>query len=110
MGAADRAPAIREKAESLLGCSLGEFGDSLTSMVVLWALAYCRREDIPEAMELPLAQLVAAAAEGNDGAAVKSLTRGDTSVTYDVSASGGSGPMAGLAPFRRLGRLGRDGA
>ena len=110
MGAAERVPVIREKAEALLGCSLGENGDRLTSMVVLWALAYCRREDIPEAMELPLARLVAAAAEGSDGAAVKALTRGDTSVTYDVSASGGSGPVAGLAPFRRLGRLRRDGA
>ena len=109
MGAAERVPAIREKAEGLLGRSLGENGDSMTSMVVLWALAYCRREDIPEAMELPLAQLVAATAGGNDGAAVKSLTRGDTSITYDMSAAAGAGPMAGLAPFRRLGRLGRDG-
>jgi len=109
MGAAERVPAIREQAEALLGRSLGEEGDRLTSMVVLWALAYCRREDIPEAMELPLARLVAATAEGDDGAAVRSLTRGDTSVTYDV-AGGGSGPVAGLAPFRRLGRLGRDGA
>ena len=32
MGAADRVPAIREQAELLLGRSLGQQGDSLTSM------------------------------------------------------------------------------
>ena len=106
MGAADRVPAIRAQAELLLGRSLGQQGDSLTSMVVLWALAYCCREDIPAAMELPLAQLVAAAADGSDGAAVRSITRGDTSVSYAV-ADGSAGALAGLAPFRRLGRPGR---
>ena len=109
MSAADRVPAIREKAELLLGRSLGEQGDSLTAMVVLWALAHCSREDIPAAMELPLARLVAAAAEGDDGSAVKSLTRGDTSVTYAVSAAD-AGALAGLAPFRRLGSLRGDPA
>ena len=106
MGAADRVPAIREQAELLLGRSLGQQGDSLTSMVVLWALAYCCREDIPAAMELPLARLVAAAANGDDGTAVRSITRGDTSVSYAVS-DGGAGALAGLAPFRRLASLRR---
>lgn len=109
MGDADRVPAIREQAELLLGRSLGQQGDSLTAMVVRWALAYCCREDIPTAMELPLAQLVAAAADGNDGAAVRSITRGDTSVTYEVP-TGGGGALANLAPFRRLAALRRDGA
>ncbi|MBE6963499.1 MAG: hypothetical protein E7443_02720 [Ruminococcaceae bacterium] len=108
MSAADKIPSVRSKAELLLDRSLGENGDALTSMVVLWALAYCGREDVPEAMELPLAQLVAAAADGN-GTAVKALTRGDTSITYDTGSAAGS-PLAGLAPFRRLRRLGRDDA
>ena len=108
MSAADRIPVIQNKTELLLGRSLEENGDALTSMVVLWALAYCCREDIPEAMELPLAQLVAATAEGG-GSAIKALTRGDTSITYDTGSAGGN-PLAGLEPFRRLGRLGRDDA
>ena len=41
--------------------------------------------------------------EGRE-AAVKSVTRGDTSVTYAVS-DGQSAALAGLAPWRRLGRL-----
>ena len=41
--------------------------------------------------------------EGRE-AAVKSVTRGDTSVTYAVF-DGQSAALAGLAPWRRLGRL-----
>ena len=41
--------------------------------------------------------------EGRE-AAVKSVTRGDTAVTYAVS-DGQSAALAGLAPWRRLGRL-----
>lgn len=108
MSASDKTPAIRNQAEALLGRSLGENGDSITAAAILWAMAYCRREDIPAAMELPLARLVAAIADGDD-AAVKSLTRGDTSVTY-AADSETVGPVAGLAPFRRMGRLRREDA
>ena len=42
--------------------------------------------------------------EDGESGAVKSVTRGDTSVTYAVS--GGVSPaLAGLAPWRRLGRV-----
>ena len=41
--------------------------------------------------------------EGRE-AAVKSVTRGDTAVTYAVT-DGQSAALAGLAPWRRLGRL-----
>ena len=41
--------------------------------------------------------------EGRE-AAVKSVTRGDTAVTYAVS-DGQAAALAGLAPWRRLGRL-----
>ena len=86
MSGADKAAAIREKAERLAGRSLGENGDALTEM----------------AMEQAVAALILDM-EGRE-AAVKSVTRGDTSVTYAVS-DGQSAALAGLAPWRRLGRL-----
>ena len=85
MTGADKAAAIREKAERLAGRSLGETGDALTDMAMERACAWCGREDGREA-------------------AVKSVTRGDTSVTYAV-ADGQAAALAGLAPWRRLGRL-----
>lgn len=47
------------------------------------ACAWCGREDIPEAMEQAVAALLLDM-EGRE-AAVKSVTRGDTAVTYAVS-------------------------
>lgn len=86
MSGADKAAAIREKAERLAGRSLGENGDALTEMAMEQAVA---------ALLLDM--------EGRE-AAVKSVTRGDTSVTYAVS-DGQSAALTGLAPWRRLGRL-----
>ena len=86
MTGTDKAAAIREKAERLAGRSLGENGDALTEMAMEQAVA---------ALLLDM--------EGRE-AAVKSVTRGDTSVTYAVS-DGQSAALAGLAPWRRLGRL-----
>ena len=86
MSGADKAAAIREKAERLAGRSLGENGDALTEMAMEQAVA---------ALLLDM--------EGRE-AAVKSVTRGDTSVTYAVF-DGQSAALAGLAPWRRLGRL-----
>lgn len=86
MSGADKAAAIREKAERLAGRSLGENGDALTEMAMEQAVA---------ALLLDM--------EGRE-AAVKSVTRGDTAVTYAVS-DGQSAALAGLAPWRRLGRL-----
>ena len=100
MSGADKAAAIREKAERLAGRSLGE--DALTEMAMERACAWCGREDIPEAMEQAVAALLLDM-EGRE-AAVKSVTRGDTAVTYAVS-DGQSAALAGLAPWRRLGRL-----
>ena len=102
MSGADKAAAIREKAERLAGRSLGENGDALTEMAMERACAWCGREDIPEAMEQAVAALLLDM-EGREGA-VKSVTRGDTSVTYAV-ADGQAAALAGLAPWRRLGRL-----
>ena len=86
MTGTDKAAAIRVKAERLAGRSLGETGDALTEMAMEQAVA---------ALLLDM--------EGRE-AAVKSVTRGDTAVTYAVS-DGQSAALAGLAPWRRLGRL-----
>lgn len=86
MTGTDKAAAIREKAERLAGRSLGENGDALTEMAMEQAVA---------ALLLDM--------EGRE-AAVKSVTRGDTAVTYAVS-DGQSAALAGLTPWRRLGRL-----
>ena len=102
MSGTDKAAAIREKAERQAGRSLGENGDALTEMAMERACAWCGREDIPEAMEQAVAALLLDM-EGRE-AAVKSVTRGDTSVTYAVS-DGQSAALAGLAPWRKLGRL-----
>ena len=56
MTGADKAAAIREKAERLAGRSLGENGDALTEMAMERACAWCGREDIPEAMEQAVAE------------------------------------------------------
>ena len=106
MVSADKVFAIRAKAEALAGRSLGDNGNALTEMAAQRACAWCCREDIPEEMEQAVAAL-ALAMEGGEGGAVKSVTRGDTSVTYAVGESGAPA-LAGLAPWRRLGRIGRD--
>ena len=84
MVGADKVSAIREKAEALAGHSLGNNGDALTEMTAKAAMAWCNREDIPEDMEVVVAALTVSLAEGRE--VVKSLTRGDTSVTYDTNA------------------------
>ena len=85
---ADKLSAILAKAGLLEGLSLGDSGDDLTEMAVQRACAYCNRPDVPEEMEQAVAALVVALADGGQGGAVKSVTRGDTSVTY-ATASGG---------------------
>lgn len=106
MTGADKVAAIRAKAEALAGRSLGDHGTALTEMAAQRACAWCRREDIPEDMEQAVAALVLTM-EGGEGGTVKSVTRGDTSVTYDVG-EGGAPALAGLAPWRRLGRIKED--
>ena len=104
MVGADKVAAIRAKAEVLAGRSLGDNGDALTEMAAQRACAWCNREDIPEDMEVVIAALTVSLAEGRE--AVKSLTRGDTSVTYDTNAGvTGLASLTALAPWRRLGQL-----
>ena len=104
MTGADKVAALRAKAEVLAGRSLGDNGDALTEMAAQRACAWCNREDIPEDMEVVIAALTVSLAEGRE--AVKSLTRGDTSVTYDTNAGvTGLASLTALAPWRRLGQL-----
>ena len=104
MVGADKVAAIRAKAEALAGHSLGDNGDALTQMAARAAMAWCSREDIPEDMEVVVAALTVSLAEGRE--AVKSLTRGDTSVTYDTNAGmTGLASLTALEPWRRLGQL-----
>ena len=101
---ADKVAAIRAKAEVLAGHSMGDNGDALAEMAAQAACAWCSREDIPEDMEVVVAALTVSLAEGRE--AVKSLTRGDTSVTYDTNAGmTGLASLTALAPWRRLGQL-----
>lgn len=90
--------AIRKKAAVLTGEDLGEDGDTLVEMAAQRACAYCQRQDIPREMEQAVAAL---AVSMRDGDGVKSVTRGDTAITYEAQKD----PMALLAPFRRLGGL-----
>ena len=103
---ADKVAAIRAKAEALAGRSLGDHGTALTEMAAQRACAWCCREDIPEDMEQAVAAL-ALTMEGGEGGTVKSVTRGDTSISYAVG-EGGAPALAGLAPWRRLGRIKED--
>lgn len=89
--------AIRLKAEALLGEALGARGDALVAIAAQRAMAYCQRRDILPEMEQAVAALVCTLAEGE---AVKSLQRGDTSVTYRDGDT-----MEPLRPFCRLGTV-----
>ena len=102
MVSSDKVKAIRDKAEALGGQSLGEHGDLLVEMAAQRACAYCQREDIPQEMEQAVAALVLALQEAG---AAKSIQRGDTSITYDVSKTALKAPESLLAPFCRLGRV-----
>jgi len=95
--------AILTKAEALAGEPLGDTGALLVEIACARALAHCSRSDIPEEMEQAVAALAVGLASRESG--VKSVTRGDTSVTYQDEKNV---EYALLAPWRRLGTL-REG-
>ena len=95
--------AILAKAEALAGEPLGEAGALLAEIACERALAHCNRSDIPEEMEQAVAAvLVGLVSRESD---VKSITRGDTSVTY---LDGKNAESVLLTPWCRLGTL-REG-
>lgn len=92
---------IQRKAGCLAGEDLGEDGALLVEMAAQRACAWCQREDIPVEMEQAVAAL---ALQLRQDGLLKSLTRGDTSFTFEVQDS----CAQLLSPFRRLGRLKED--
>lgn len=98
----DKIEAIRRKAEALGGGNLGEQGDLLVEMAAQRACAYCQRPDIPTEMEQAVAALALAMQEVEN---VKTIQRGDTSVTYAVAEAVLKAPESLLKPFCRLGRV-----
>ena len=91
-------------AEVLAGESFGERGLMLAEIAAQRAMAFCNRTDIPQEMEQAVASLLCAL-EGSQSD-VKSVTRGDTAVTYETSHSASYAP---LRPFCRLGTVRDDG-
>ena len=89
---------IFQKALTLCGGEDNDRSRLLLETVCQRAAAYCGREDIPSAMEGPLAVLLAGELEGGTPGGVRSVKRGDTTITY----AEGSDPMAVLKPFVRL--------
>ena len=98
----DKVKAIRDKAEALGGQSLGEHGDLLVELAAQRACAFCQRQDIPEEMEQAVAALALSLCGGER---VKTIQRGDTSITYDVSRDALKASESLLRPFCRLGRV-----
>lgn len=100
----EKLAAILEKAEALVGNPLGEYGEDLAAIAAAMACAWCNRDDIPEDMEGVVAALIVSLSDGRE--AVKAVTRGDTSVTYDTGGGmAGLASLTALAPWRRLGQL-----
>ena len=94
---------VFQQALALCGGEDNERSRLLLETVCDLAAAYCGREDVPEAMEGPLAVFLAGELEGGTPGGVHSVKRGDTTITYE----NGSDPMAGLKPFVRLRTPGR---
>ena len=95
---ADGKERIFQQALALCGAQDSDRSRAMLDTVCQQAAAYCGRGDIPSAMEGPLAMLLAGELEGGTPAGVRSVKRGDTTITY----AEGSDPMALLKPFVRL--------
>lgn len=90
-------------AEALAGETFGERGEALAQIACERAMTFCNRTDIPQEMEQAVASLLCAL-EGAQSD-VKSVTRGDTAVTYETSHSASYAP---LRPFCKLGTVKDD--
>lgn len=91
-------------AETLAGESFGERGSVLAQIACDRAMAFCCRDDIPQEMEQAVASLLCAVEGAQSG--VKSVTRGDTAVTFETPQNAFYAP---LRPFCRLGTVKDDG-
>lgn len=97
--------------------TLGEFEDTIKldlqiQMIIDEVLAYCYRDDVPEMMELPLADVIVSELNtkglmGFDGGNIASYSEGDMSVSFSgsssTSSSTGSGKYYGkLDAFKQV--------
>lgn len=87
-------------AEALAGESFGERGATLCDIACERAMRFCNRDDIPQEMEQAVASLLCGLECAQSD--VKSVTRGDTAVTYETSHSASYAP---LRPFCALGTV-----
>lgn len=89
---------ILQKALALWGGEDNDRARLLLETVCAQAAAYCGRGDISPEMESAVAVLLAGELEGGTPGGVRSVKRGDTTITY----AEGNDPMAALKPFVRL--------
>jgi tight adherence protein B len=80
-------------------------GGNLVQITRRTAVHMNRKIQVEMEMEQAVAALALAMQDETNSGAVKSMTRGDTSISYDTTQSGVKGAESLLAPFRRLGRV-----
>ena len=94
---------IQELALQLSGLTAPpENSDALYQATLSWALNLCNRQDVPAAMEEPLALLLARAYTSHLDRPVSTVKRGDTSITYASTGDSAYSLQALLTPFIRL--------
>ena len=89
---------IINNALALVGSQHDDRAEALFEVALLDALSRCNRDDVPYKMEGAIAIMLADLMRNGGQSGVKSLTRGDVSVTY--SEKGGNG--VDLAPFVKM--------
>ena len=89
---------IINNALALVGSQHDDRAEALFEVALLDALGRCNRDDVPYKMEGAIAIMLADLMRNGGQSGVKSLTRGDVSVTY--SEKGGNG--VDLAPFVKM--------
>lgn len=82
--------------------------DVQIQMIINEALAYCYREDVPQIMELPLADVIASRINANEvigiDGNVASYSEGDMSVSFNTSVSSSDKAFydGKLEPFKKI--------
>ncbi|MBR4879421.1 MAG: hypothetical protein IKU13_06265 [Clostridia bacterium] len=83
---------------ALTGQEMSDRVDALCDIAVMNALAVCNRDDVPLKMESAIGMILAQLIRSGGEREVRSMTRGDVSVTYSEK----SGVEMSLAPFVRM--------
>lgn len=92
---------IIKGALALSGMEMSERVDALFDVAVMNALACCNRDDVPYKMEGALALILADMMKNGGEREVKSLTRGDVSVTYS-DKGGMKGELGAFVRMRAI--------